>query len=248
MNGNVAEYIFSADYKALAENGGDSMRKTILGIAGVILAGSLIVMGVLWNKPNTPKMPKKTEPKNEKEIEPASADLNAPGKIRGVIQTDLGDIEILLHGDLVPKTVANFVKLAEKGFYDGLIFHRVIPGFMIQTGCPQGNGRGDPGYKFRDEFHKSLRHNKAGILSMANSGPNTNGSQFFITVAPTSHLDNRHSVFGEVIKGLEIAVKISKVKRGSQDRPSKTIYMNKVLIFRENKSDKTNAPATQPAK
>jgi len=120
------------------------------------------------------------------------------------IETSKGAIRIELHEDRTPKTVANFEKLAGDGFYDGLLFHRVIPNFMIQTGCPQGTGMGGPGYEFEDEFDNSLRHDQAGILSMANAGPNTNGSQFFITHGPTPHLDGKHSVFGVVLEGQEV--------------------------------------------
>lgn len=115
------------------------------------------------------------------------------------ITTNRGDIRLELFEDKVPKTVANFEKLAKQGFYDGLKFHRVIDDFMIQTGCPKGTGTGDPGYKFADEFHPNLKHDKPGILSMANAGPNTNGSQFFITHVPTPWLDGKHSVFGRVL-------------------------------------------------
>ena len=120
------------------------------------------------------------------------------------IETSKGFIRLELHEDRVPKTVANFEKLAGDGFYDGLLFHRVIPNFMIQTGCPQGTGSGGPDYQFEDEFDDSLRHDRAGILSMANAGPNTNGSQFFITHGPTPHLDNLHSVFGVVLEGQDV--------------------------------------------
>jgi len=119
-------------------------------------------------------------------------------------ETSKGVIRLELHEDRVPKTVANFEKLAGDGFYDGLLFHRVIPNFMIQTGCPQGTGSGGPDYQFEDEFDDSLRHDRAGILSMANAGPNTNGSQFFITHGPTPHLDNLHSVFGVVLEGQDV--------------------------------------------
>jgi peptidyl-prolyl cis-trans isomerase B (cyclophilin B) len=115
------------------------------------------------------------------------------------IKTKHGDIRLKLHDDKAPQTVANFEKLAKDGFYDGLKFHRVIDDFMIQTGCPQGTGTGGPGYTFKDEFHKDLKHDKPGILSMANAGPNTNGSQFFITHVATPWLDRKHSVFGEVV-------------------------------------------------
>ncbi len=125
------------------------------------------------------------------------------------IETSKGTIRLQLHADEAPKTVANFEKLAGDGFYDGLLFHRVIPNFMIQTGCPQGTGTGGPGYKFDDEFHETLRHNRAGILSMANAGPNTNGSHFFITHGPTPHLDNMHSVFGVVLEGQDVVDSIA---------------------------------------
>lgn len=113
--------------------------------------------------------------------------------------TSKGPFRIELHADKTPKTVANFEKLAGDGFYDGLTFHRVINDFMIQGGCPQGTGTGGPGYTFEDEFHPELKHDSAGILSMANAGPNTNGSQFFITHGPQPHLDGKHSVFGRVL-------------------------------------------------
>jgi peptidyl-prolyl cis-trans isomerase B (cyclophilin B) len=124
------------------------------------------------------------------------------------IETNKGKIRLRLEDDKVPKTVANFEKLAKEGFYDGLKFHRVIPDFMIQTGCPQGTGTGGPGYKFGDEFHKELKHDGPGVLSMANAGPNTNGSQFFITHVATPWLDGKHSVFGRVLEGQDVVDKI----------------------------------------
>lgn len=124
------------------------------------------------------------------------------------IKTKRGDIRIQLFDDKAPKTVANFEKLISKGFYDGLKFHRVIADFMIQAGCPQGTGRGGPGYTFADEFHADLKHDKPGILSMANAGPNTNGSQFFITHRETAWLDGKHSVFGQVIEGQDVVDKV----------------------------------------
>jgi peptidyl-prolyl cis-trans isomerase B (cyclophilin B) len=121
-----------------------------------------------------------------------------------VIDTNRGAIKLELHADKTPKTVANFEKLVGEGFYDGLQFHRVIDDFMVQGGCPNGTGTGGPGYTFEDEFHPDLRHTGPGILSMANAGPNTNGSQFFITHVATPWLDNKHSVFGRVIEGQDV--------------------------------------------
>jgi peptidyl-prolyl cis-trans isomerase B (cyclophilin B) len=127
------------------------------------------------------------------------------------IETSRGTIRVQLFADKTPKTVKNFEDLAAKGFYNGLKFHRVIPDFMVQTGCPQGTGTGGPGYKFADEFHPDLRHSGPGILSMANSGPGTNGSQFFITHVATPWLDGKHSVFGKVLAGQEI---VDAIKQG----------------------------------
>ena len=163
------------------------------------------------------------------------------------LKTNMGVIVIRLFDDKAPKTVENFVGLAtgtkewtdprsgqkvKQPLYNGTIFHRVIPGFMIQGGDPLGRGTGGPGYRFADEFHPELRHNKAGILSMANAGPNTNGSQFFITLAPTPHLDNRHSVFGEVVQGQEVVVAIGNAPRGANDRPVKDAVVQEVVISR----------------
>lgn len=134
--------------------------------------------------------------------------LDLKKKYTALIHTDLGDIKIKLFADLVPTTVNNFVFLARDGYYNDTIFHRVIKDFMAQGGDPTATGMGGPGYKFRDEFHPSLKHNKPGILSMANAGPNTNGSQFFITFVPTPWLDQKHSVFGEVVEGMDIVLSI----------------------------------------
>ena len=147
-------------------------------------------------------------------------------------ETSMGNFKIELFEQQVPKTVGNFVQLAEKNFYDGVIFHRVIDGFMIQGGDPLGQGIGGPGYTFADEFHPRLRHNRAGILSMANRGPNTNGGQFFITLAPTPHLDDRHSVFGEVVEGMDVVKKIGSARTGDRDRPLNDITIKSIHIRR----------------
>ena len=173
--------------------------------------------------------------------------MSRPAGTYAIFETSQGNIVVKLFEKEAPKTVANFVGLAEgtkeftnertgqkekRPFYDGLVFHRVIPQFMIQGGCPQGSGTGGPGYKFADEFHPSLKHSKAGRLSMANAGPGTNGSQFFITVAETSWLDNRHSIFGEVVEGQDVANKISNVPRDGSDRPKTPVVINKLKIER----------------
>jgi peptidyl-prolyl cis-trans isomerase A (cyclophilin A) len=162
--------------------------------------------------------------------------------------TSEGNFSIRLHDKEAPNTVENFVGLAEgtkewtdprtnqrvrQPYYDGIIFHRIIDGVMIQGGDPLGKGIGGPGYDFPDEFHPSLRHGKAGILSMANRGPNTNGGQFFITLGPTPHLDNRHSVFGEVVDGMDVIRRIGGVRTGVQDRPIKDVVIESVKIRRE---------------
>src|ERR1051326_8789821 len=158
-----------------------------------------------------------------------------PNDVFAIFDTTEGTFKARLFADRAPKTVENFLSLAEgsktgKPFYNGLIFHRVIPNFMIQGGCPEGSGRGGPGYKFADEFHPSLRHSKKGLLSMANAGPNTNGSQFFVTVAETPWLDNKHTIFGEVVEGYDVVEKISKVPKGSMDRPVKDVQIRSVTI------------------
>jgi peptidyl-prolyl cis-trans isomerase A (cyclophilin A) len=160
-----------------------------------------------------------------------------PSEIYAHFDTTEGKFKAKLFAEQAPKTVENFVSLAEgtktgKPFYDGLIFHRVIPNFMIQGGCPEGSGRGGPGYKFADEFHPSLRHDRKGLLSMANAGPNTNGSQFFVTVAETGWLDNKHAIFGEVVEGYDVVEKISKVAKDSQDRPKTPVKINSLKIER----------------
>ena len=145
-------------------------------------------------------------------------------------KTNQGEFSVELFEDKAPITTKNFVDLIEKGFYDGLTFHRVIDGFMIQGGCPSGTGTGGPGYKIKDEFHSDLKHSGAGILSMANAGPNSGGSQFFITLAATPWLDNKHAVFGKVTKGLDVVEKIGKVRTGGGDRPAEPVVMESVTL------------------
>ena len=159
--------------------------------------------------------------------------------------TSEGDFKVRLFDDKAPRTVANFAGLAEgskeftdprtrekvtRPFYDGLTFHRVIDGFMIQGGCPLGTGTGGPGYQFADEFGPGLRHDREGLLSMANSGRDTNGSQFFITLAPTPWLDNKHAIFGEVVDGMDVVRRFGKTRTGANDRPAKDFVVQSVRI------------------
>lgn len=147
-----------------------------------------------------------------------------------VLETSMGDITVELYTEKAPKTTQNFMDLGKKGFYEGTIFHRVIDQFMIQGGDPSGTGRGGPGYQIPDEFDSSLKHDQPGILSMANAGPNTGGSQFFITLVPTPHLDGRHTVFGKVVKGMEVVKSIGKVRTDQNDRPLLPIVIKSVKI------------------
>ncbi len=173
------------------------------------------------SKPKQPSKPEEEKPDMTSEATETAA--------KAILHTSMGDITVEFFADDAPKTVSNFVKLSKKGFYDGLIFHRVIKEFMIQGGCPQGTGTGGPGYTFEDEFndHKIV----AGTLAMANSGPNTNGSQFFIvTESPQSHLDGKHTAFGQVEKGMDVVKKIAAVKTGPMDRPLEPVTIESVEI------------------
>jgi cyclophilin family peptidyl-prolyl cis-trans isomerase len=147
-----------------------------------------------------------------------------------VFDTNKGSFKVELYADKAPLTVGNFMKLVNQGFYNGLIFHRVIPDFMIQGGCPHGTGGGGPGWTIRDEFHPSLKHDSNGILSMANAGPNTGGSQFFITVAPTPWLDKHHSIFGKVVEGMNVVENISKVQKGRNDKPLQDVVIKSITL------------------
>lgn len=152
---------------------------------------------------------------------------------RVLLETSEGNITIRLFDQKAPLTTDNFKSLVQKGFYDGTIFHRVIPQFMIQGGDPTGTGMGGPGYQIKDEFGPGLKHNKSGMLSMANAGPDTGGSQFFITVAPTPWLDGKHAIFGEVVEGLDVAFNISEADRDRRDRPKVEVKIIKASIVGE---------------
>ena len=148
-----------------------------------------------------------------------------------VFDTSMGKFKVELLQDKAPETAGNFIKLVEKGFYNNLTFHRVIDGFMVQSGDPRGDGTGGPGYTIKDEFGQGLKHDSEGILSMANTGrPNTGGSQFFITLAPTPWLDGKHAIFGKVVQGMEVVRAIGKVRVDGNDRPLQPVIIKKVTL------------------
>jgi len=160
---------------------------------------------------------------------PPAMALKPNQRYQARIETDSGDILVDLHADLAPVTVNNFVFLARQGFYDGVIFHRVIANFMAQTGDPTGTGTGGPGYQFKDEFDQTLRHSGPGVLSMANAGPNTNGSQFFLTHIATPWLDGKHSVFGKVVGGMDVLLSIPVRDPGNRNAPAVAIRRIEII-------------------
>jgi peptidyl-prolyl cis-trans isomerase A (cyclophilin A) len=199
-----------------------------------------------FRDPTPPKTIMAGSPLKEFDATPSDY-VPGDGDLRAVIHTNRGDIELNLFEDRAPKTVANFVGLAtgertwkdpdtgeerNDPFYEDILFHRIIPNFMIQTGDPTGTGRGGPGYRFADEFHDDLRHDREGRLSMANSGPDTNGSQFFITLRETSHLDDKHAVFGQVVDGMDVVKEIGQAKTDAQDCPVDDILIESVDVHR----------------
>ncbi len=170
-------------------------------------------------------------------MDPPAIDVPGEGDLYVEIQTRLGTIKGRMYEAEAPKTVANFVGLASgkisgKPFYDGIIFHRVIPNFMVQAGCPDGRGTGGPGYAIKDEFAPGLRHDRPGLFSMANAGPNTGGSQFFITEVATPWLDGKHAIFGEVVEGMDVLKQMVALPRGAGDRPHQPVAMDKVTVYR----------------
>ena len=153
----------------------------------------------------------------------------APMNMKATFETSMGSFTVELYDGLAPGTAANFEKLAREGFYDGTTFHRVIAGFMVQGGDPKGDGTGGPGYTIEDEFGEGLRHSSAGVLSMANAGPDTGGSQFFITLAPTPWLDGKHAIFGRVVSGMDVVKAIGAVETAN-DRPRTPVVVKKVVL------------------
>ncbi len=209
------------------------MSRILLSLTLLLFAGSAFAKDKVDAKPKD----KKENKSKDKKGKPMFA----------VMETSMGTFKVKLFPEEAPKTVENFVGLAEgtiewtdpkgkkekKKLYDGTVFHRVIKNFMIQGGDPLGNGTGGPGYKFKDEFNSKLRHSKPGMLSMANAGPGTNGSQFFVTVVPTPWLDDKHSIFGEVVEGMDVVTKISEAKTTSGDKPAEPIVLKSVKIERK---------------
>lgn len=174
---------------------------------------------------------------SEKLFTPPPIDVPGTGNLYVALDTRLGKIVGRMLEKEAPMTVANFVGLAlgtitGKPFYDGIVFHRVIPDFMVQVGCPQGRGTGGPGYVIKDEFAPGLRHTKGGLFSMANRGPNTGGSQIFITEVATPWLDGKHAIFGEVTEGLDVVKAIARVPRGAGDRPNQDVVITKATVYR----------------
>jgi cyclophilin family peptidyl-prolyl cis-trans isomerase len=210
----------------------------------VMLFASVLVMGC--NKKEEPKKEEVKKPETEtkqnvqtevKKDSLKTEDKEKKGDTKKLdyvqFETTMGKFKVKLYSDKAPVTTDNFRSLVEKKFYDGIIFHRVIDGFMIQGGDPTGTGRGGSGKTIQDEFGPGLKHGKKGILSMANAGPNTGTSQFFITLAPQPHLDGKHAVFGEVVEGMDVVEKIGKTKVGAQDRPVEDVKMTKVYMVED---------------
>lgn len=196
------------------------VKKYLVTFAMLVTFLLLFTVGCAGSNTGSPK-PAETTPKTTE----ATTQKNSIA----LFETSKGNFRIELFEDKAPQTTKNFITLANKGFYDGLIFHRVIDNFMIQGGDPKGNGTGGPGYRIPDEFHRDLKHAE-GVISMANAGPNTGGSQFFITLTATPWLDNKHAVFGKVIEGMNVVHAIGKVKTGSQDKPVENVVINKITI------------------
>lgn len=216
------------------------IKGSLLSLVMVLLT-CMVLIACGDKKTETPKTTPTTNTTTETKKDGTMTDTNkteeTTDKTNGssdgdmvIMETNMGTIKIKLYTDKAPITTANFRDLVEKGFYNGIIFHRVIDGFMIQGGDPTGTGTGGSDKVIQDEFDPSLRHSKAGILSMANRGPNTGTSQFFILLAPQPHLDDRHAVFGEVVEGLDVVQKIGKTQVGPGDKPVSDVVMEKVTM------------------
>lgn len=204
------------------------MSRKIVSLVLVLLMQMLVVAGCS-SSPSKQEPSKADATKQEASKQETATKKNSMAKF----ETSKGDFTVELFQDKAPITTKNFIDLTNKKVYDGLIFHRVIKDFMIQGGDPKGNGTGGPGYTIPDEFHPDLKHDAAGVLSMANAGPNTGGSQFFITLAPTPWLDKKHSVFGKVVSGLDVVKNIGNVKTGAMDKPVEAVVIKKITIIEQ---------------
>ncbi|HWR45963.1 peptidylprolyl isomerase [Sporomusa sp.] len=200
------------------------MKKYLAAFAVMVTCLVLLTAGCAGSNTAQPNQTE-TTPKST----PQSTEVPTKKNSVALFETSKGNFRIELFEDKAPLTTKNFITLVNKGFYNGLIFHRVIENFMIQGGDPKGNGTGGPGYTIPDEFHRDLKHNE-GVISMANAGPNTGGSQFFITLKATPWLDNKHAVFGKVVEGMDIVHVIGKVKTGAQDKPVEDVVIKKITI------------------
>jgi len=197
------------------------------------LVSVLILLGILSMVTACASNAKSQVAPDNKALQESEINASNSANSIAVFETSLGNFKVELFEDKAPGTSQNFISLVNKGFYNGLTFHRVIDGFMIQGGDPKGNGTGGPGYSIPDEFNKALRHNGEGVLSMANAGPNTGGSQFFITLDATPWLDNKHAVFGKVIEGMEVVRAIGKVRVGQNDKPVTPVTITKITIIKK---------------
>ncbi len=209
------------------------MKKQLAAITILIASLALLAAGCAAKAPQPPPAPPAPQQQAPQQQAPQAAPAPAGKNSLAVFETSMGTFKIELFEDKAPLTAKNFITLSEKNFYNGLKFHRVIDGFMIQGGDPNGNGTGGPGYAIPDEFHRDLKHAEAGILSMANAGPNTGGSQFFITLKATPWLDGKHAVFGKVVEGLDIVQAIGKVKTGANDKPLTDVVIKKITIVKQ---------------
>jgi cyclophilin family peptidyl-prolyl cis-trans isomerase len=200
------------------------MKKYFVAFALMVTLLALAAAGCASNN-SQPKQLETAPQQAQTQTQPTATGPNSVA----LFETSKGNFRVELFEDKAPITSKNFITLVNKGFYNNLIFHRVIDGFMIQGGDPNGNGTGGPGYKIPDEFHPDLKHAQ-GVISMANAGPNTGGSQFFITLQATPWLDNKHAVFGKVIEGMDVVQAIGKVKTGAQDKPVEAVVIKKITI------------------
>lgn len=197
----------------------------------IILIGLIILSGCAQQYSISPSIPMASVQESPTNLNQEIQNNSMAKNPIAVFETNMGTFKAEIFKDKVPLTADNFLNLAKKGFYNNLTFHRIIDGFMIQGGDPKGDGTGGPGYEIKDEFHPQLKHSSKGMLSMANAGPNTGGSQFFITLAPTSWLDGKHAIFGKVTEGMEIVDKIGKVKTdSSSNRPISPIIIKKLSV------------------